>query len=275
MLKSLQERQLPPFQGQQLLFYRQASAVSRKLPVASDYAMARNDDGNWIRAVRQPHRARGFSIADPLRQLPIRDCLPIGNVAKPLPNIYLESGAIRRQSQIEVFQLSCEIQFQLLDYILQRATLFGPCRIRQGGTVVLRKIDAPQSHVIANQQKWTNRRVEIGVRKIANIPVFLFHAETLTLLMDLAACVNRAAASRCSTCLFGPGVCHRYMAAYARHGRHSCDSRSSSFALRIPAACSNPKSLAGKASGSPKARIATYCAVQLPMPGNSQNLAAN
>lgn len=69
--------------------------------------------------------------------------------------------------------------------------------------------------------------------------------------------------------------CHKYIAAYARHGRHASAFAARCLGLLSPTARNNPKSLAGNASGSLKARIATYCAVQSPMPGSSRKRAMN
>src|ERR1700727_2028173 len=68
---------------------------------------------------------------------------------------------------------------------------------------------------------------------------------------------------------------HRYIAAYARHGLQASARSSRSRALFNPTARSRPRSLDGNASGSPSARIAMYCAVQLPIPGISQRRAKN
>ncbi len=65
------------------------------------------------------------------------------------------------------------------------------------------------------------------------------------------------------------------MAAYARHGRQPTARFSSSRELRSLAARSKPRSPAGNASGSPKARMETYCAVQAPIPGRSQKRPRN
>src|SRR5678816_573689 len=65
--------------------------------------------------------------------------------------------------------------------------------------------------------------------------------------------------------------CHRYMTAYARHGRQASASVAASFVATgpcpLPSAARTPRSPAGNASGSPSARIATYSAVHGPMPG--------
>ena len=70
-------------------------------------------------------------------------------------------------------------------------------------------------------------------------------------------------------------ILHKYIAAYARHGRHGFARCSSSRELSIDNARSNPRSLDGNASGSPSARIATYCAVHLPIPGISHRRRRN
>jgi hypothetical protein len=66
-------------------------------------------------------------------------------------------------------------------------------------------------------------------------------------------------------------IFQRYMAAYARHGRQASARCSSSRELSNFRACRRPRSPVGNASGSPRARIATYCAVHFPMPGISQS----
>src|SRR4029077_17513917 len=68
---------------------------------------------------------------------------------------------------------------------------------------------------------------------------------------------------------------HKYIAAYARQGLQASARCSNSRALPRESARSNPRSLDGNASGSPRARIATYCAVHLPMPGISQRRVRN
>jgi hypothetical protein len=66
-------------------------------------------------------------------------------------------------------------------------------------------------------------------------------------------------------------ILQRYIAAYARHGLQASAWCSSSRELPSAMARKSPKSLEGNASGSPSARIATYCAVHFPMPGISHN----
>src|SRR5580765_4643504 len=74
------------------------------------------------------------------------------------------------------------------------------------------------------------------------------------------------------TTLFSPAaILHKYIAAYARHGRQGSARDSSSRGLVTPEARSSPRSLDGNASGSPRARIAMYCAVHAPIPGTSQS----
>ena len=68
---------------------------------------------------------------------------------------------------------------------------------------------------------------------------------------------------------------HRCIAAYPRHGRHATAARPTSAAVAgrpLTSACRSPRSDAGNASGSPAPRIATYSAVQGPMPGSATRL---
>ena len=63
--------------------------------------------------------------------------------------------------------------------------------------------------------------------------------------------------------------CQSSITAYARHGRHCSDRRSSSRAVQPPAMRCRIKSPLGNASGSPNALIAMYCAVHGPIPGSA------
>ena len=63
--------------------------------------------------------------------------------------------------------------------------------------------------------------------------------------------------------------CQSSITAYARHGRHCSDRRSSSRAVQPPAMRCRTKSPLGNASGSPNALIAMYCAVHGPIPGSA------
>ena len=65
----------------------------------------------------------------------------------------------------------------------------------------------------------------------------------------------------------------RYMLAYDRQGRQASARFSNSHDVLRPRVRSNPTSPVGKASGSPRARMATYCAVQLSIPRISQSRA--
>ena len=80
---------------------------------------------------------------------------------------------------------------------------------------------------------------------------------------------TRGGCGHCHRVSWLPAVVQRYMAAYARQGRHASARRSSSRMLFRAKARSRPRSPDGNASGSPSARIATYCAVHFPMPGIS------
>ena len=66
-------------------------------------------------------------------------------------------------------------------------------------------------------------------------------------------------------------ILQRYIAAYARHGLQALARCSKSRGVLEAVACRSPRSAEGNASGSPSARMATYCAVHFPMPGISQS----
>ena len=70
-------------------------------------------------------------------------------------------------------------------------------------------------------------------------------------------------------------ILQRYMAAYARQGLHDSARCSSSREVVKSKAHRRPRSVDGKASGSPRARMATYCAVHVPIPGISHRLLRN
>ena len=65
---------------------------------------------------------------------------------------------------------------------------------------------------------------------------------------------------------------HRCMAAYARQGRNRVGPHATAWASP-PSAWRKPRSPDGNASRSPAARIATYCAVHAPTPGEPAQLA--
>ena len=87
---------------QQLLLDREAAAEARQRTIRADDAMAGNDDGNGIAAIREAHRARGFRVAEIRGQPAVRRGLAVGNVQQAFPDPALEIGAARIQRQVEL-----------------------------------------------------------------------------------------------------------------------------------------------------------------------------
>src|SRR5581483_8899871 len=126
----LQQLQLAAFQGQQFLFDRQAAAITGQFAVTPDYPVTRNDDGNGIRTVRQSHRARRIGISDAPGKFPVRNGFAIRNLAQTFPDFQLETGALRRESYVEILQCASKVGLQLANGFPERLGILFPGRIR-------------------------------------------------------------------------------------------------------------------------------------------------
>src|SRR5450755_4694879 len=113
-----EQPQLTAFQGKQFFFDGKTAAVSGEFAVAANHTMTGNHDGNRIRAIGQPHGARGFGIADTLRQFSVRNCFAEGNFTQISPDGLLERRALRGEGKIEGFELTGKIGMELIDGLL-------------------------------------------------------------------------------------------------------------------------------------------------------------
>src|SRR5580658_4353696 len=146
-MRGSKQAQLAPFQRQQLFFDRQTAAVSGEFAIAADHAMTRDHDGDWIGAVGKTYGSRSFRISDSPRQFAVGNCLAVRNVAKAPPDFELEWRALGRELQIEVFQLSSEISFELADGFAVRSAVFYPGRLRLGRVSSFHKHDFTETAV--------------------------------------------------------------------------------------------------------------------------------
>src|SRR6266404_7238844 len=109
-----------PLMREQPLLALQAAAVAGQRAVRTDDPMARNQDGNGIAAVREPHRPRCIRIADALRQLTVAPGCPVRNFSERTPYALLELGSLQVQRQIEVAAGSREVFLELPRRLRQR-----------------------------------------------------------------------------------------------------------------------------------------------------------
>src|ERR1700730_8961716 len=88
---------LQPLVREQPLLALQAAAVAGQRSVRTDDPMARNQDGNGIAAVREPHRPRGIRIADAPRQFTVAPGFPIRNFRECTPDALLEFRTVEAE----------------------------------------------------------------------------------------------------------------------------------------------------------------------------------
>src|SRR5258708_5023855 len=115
--------------------------------------MARNNDGDRIRTVRQANRAAGFGVADAARQLPVRDCPSVRDVQQLTPHSLLERRALRAQRHGEVFELSRKVRTQLTNRFLQSARTFNPCRTGLGRAIFGWEDNLPEPGLIGDEKQ--------------------------------------------------------------------------------------------------------------------------
>src|SRR5712692_616447 len=112
---SLKQAHLPAFESEQFFLSGQPATKPCQISIASNDPVAGNDDGNRIRPVRQPHRARRFWIADAPSQFSVTYRLSIEDFAQVLPHKKLKFRALKNHRQIELLQLSVKVRLQLPD----------------------------------------------------------------------------------------------------------------------------------------------------------------
>src|SRR5438132_172992 len=115
------------FKGEQLLLDGKAATVSGESAITSNHAMAGNDDGNRIGAIRQADCTRGFGIADAVCEFAIRDCFSVRDFTEMAPNIFLKRSTFRSEANVEFFQLAGEVGAKLADRLFQRIRALVPC----------------------------------------------------------------------------------------------------------------------------------------------------
>lgn len=100
---------------QQPLLALHATGIAGQGTVASDDAMAGNDNANGIRAIGGPHRTRGACAAQLLRELAVMHDLPAGNGPQRLPHFTLERGASRGGGEcIDDAEIALEVRRKLI-----------------------------------------------------------------------------------------------------------------------------------------------------------------
>ena len=97
------------FQLKQLFFYVEAATVAAKLVVASDNAMAGNDDGNRIVMIRHAHGAKSTWIADRTRLIPVGARLAVRNREQGIPAAQLKLGSAKIERLREDAKLAGEV----------------------------------------------------------------------------------------------------------------------------------------------------------------------
>ena len=157
-----QQTKLAAFKGEKFLFDRQAAAVSREFAVGSDYAMARNDDGNGIRTVGEADGAWRIGIADAASEFSVGDGFTVGDFAEFFPNLLLEQRAFRRQQEIKVFKFSGEVGAELADGFGETGRIFDPVRTRGCWRAIFRKCDFAKPFTVCGEQERSDRRREMS-----------------------------------------------------------------------------------------------------------------
>ena len=103
------------FQFQELLLGGETATIACEGVVASDYPMARQNDGNRIGTIGGGHCPDGQWLADCLGKLAIRNRLAVRNRLESLPDRLLEIGADQQQRQIKLMANAGKIFIQLFD----------------------------------------------------------------------------------------------------------------------------------------------------------------
>src|SRR5438132_11731637 len=91
------------FESKQLLLNGKAATVSGEFAITSNHAMAGNDDGNRIGAIRQADCTRGFGIADAVCEFAIRDCFSVRDFTAMAPNIFPKRSTFRSERNFKFF----------------------------------------------------------------------------------------------------------------------------------------------------------------------------
>lgn len=112
-------------QFEQVGFGFQAAAESGQFAGCTDYAMARNDDGNRIVPVGSSDRSCRSWIAELPRQLPVAPRLSKRNRQQRLPHVVLKFGTHQIQLQRKRLSLPLEVLVQL------------PFRFEKNGMIVI------------------------------------------------------------------------------------------------------------------------------------------
>ncbi len=79
--------------NEQPSFAVDAAAIAGKAGIRADDPMARNHDGDWVRAVGKPDGANRFRASELLRQCAIRERRPWTNFPKRCPDFTLKVSA--------------------------------------------------------------------------------------------------------------------------------------------------------------------------------------
>jgi hypothetical protein len=78
------------FDCEQAAFHGQAAAETANRAITGDDAMARDNDGDWVRATSHPNRARGLGFTDVLCDPAIGTCFAARDCFQDAPDGLLE-----------------------------------------------------------------------------------------------------------------------------------------------------------------------------------------
>src|SRR5262245_27717057 len=102
----LNDRSMAHFQIEQELLPPQSAAIASKSAALVDDAMARNDDGDAIEAIRRADGANGLAVADGNGNVFIRTSRAIGNLQQLRPHAALKVRARIDERHGEFLQIA-------------------------------------------------------------------------------------------------------------------------------------------------------------------------
>src|SRR5215470_3462333 len=202
--------------------------------------MAGNDDRDRIAAGCGTCGAYAARRSRAPRELAVGDRPAEIDRGDRFPHRPLKRRAFGRERSLEAFALAAEVFAQLTLRLAQRrvARIPPPFRPHLRKIFLAVEVDGGKSFVVGDEQ-------HLPVRAFVEIVV----PHGYSFVRD----------------------CHRCITAYARQGRQASPAASTARARVSPSAFITPRSVCGNASGQESARIAMYCAVHSPIPGNARS----
>jgi len=152
----------------QFFLVRKAAPKTGQASIAADHAVARNNDGNGIAAIRKSHRAHRLRIPNLLRELRIRYGFAIRNCPQADPYTELKLRSLRCQGQIKLLQFSGEIRLQLPNHFGKRRSVFHPIRLHRRGSLAALKTNQSQALRVRGQKQFANRAIDPRVGDFAH-----------------------------------------------------------------------------------------------------------